>query len=103
MALFPIAFQSLKTPSLPVRASPTESTRRLRNERIQTANLSSSPDTADKPAEEESIPQTDGSGVAGGGSDLHEPEYSVEVKLTDLQADPNNPLYSVKSFGDLGM
>ncbi|RJE26834.1 hypothetical protein PHISCL_00859 [Aspergillus sclerotialis] len=60
-------------------------------------------DTTDKPAEKESIPQTDGSGIAGGGSDLHEPDYTVEVKLTDLQADPNNPLYSVKSFEDLGI
>ncbi|KAJ5155333.1 hypothetical protein N7492_008136 [Penicillium capsulatum] len=37
------------------------------------------------------------------GSDLQEPDYSVEVKLSDLQADPNNPLYSVKSFDDLGL
>ncbi|KAI9855150.1 MAG: RNA helicase required for poly(A+) mRNA export [Vezdaea acicularis] len=29
---------------------------------------------------------------------LHEPEYDVEVK----QADPNNPLYSIKSFEELG-
>lgn len=29
--------------------------------------------------------------------------YDVAVKLADLQADPNNPLYSVKSFDDLGL
>ena len=46
--------------------------------------------------------QTDGAGEVFGGSDLREPEYDVQVKLSDIQADPNNPLYSVKSFEDLG-
>ncbi|OCK76163.1 DEAD-domain-containing protein [Lepidopterella palustris CBS 459.81] len=32
---------------------------------------------------------------------IDEPEYEVEVKLADLQADPNNPLYSAKSFEQL--
>lgn len=46
--------------------------------------------------------QTDGAtqcmnGTAG----LDEPEFDVNVKLADLQADPNNPLYSVKSFDEL--
>jgi ATP-dependent RNA helicase DDX19/DBP5 len=45
--------------------------------------------------------QTDGSGPPGNGSALAEAEYKVEVKLADLQADPNNPLYSVKSFEEL--
>lgn len=45
----------------------------------------------------------DGVGTALQGSSLQEPEYQVEVKLSDLQADPNNPLYSVKSFEDLGL
>jgi hypothetical protein len=40
---------------------------------------------------------------AAGNSDLHEPDYNVEVKLSDLQADPNNPLFSIKSFEDLGL
>lgn len=47
--------------------------------------------------------QTDGAPAELGGSDLQEPEYTVEVKLSDLQADPNNPLYSVKNFDDLGL
>ncbi|CDR43169.1 CYFA0S11e01002g1_1 [Cyberlindnera fabianii] len=29
--------------------------------------------------------------------------YEVKVKLADLQADPNSPLYSVQSFDDLGL
>lgn len=45
--------------------------------------------------------QVDGSGVAGHGSTLQEPEFNVEVKLADLQADPNNPLFSAKSFEQL--
>jgi ATP-dependent RNA helicase DDX19/DBP5 len=47
--------------------------------------------------------QTDGAGEELGGSNLQEPEYDVEVKLSDIQADPNNPLYSIKSFDELGL
>ncbi|KAI9717655.1 MAG: RNA helicase required for poly(A+) mRNA export [Candelaria pacifica] len=47
--------------------------------------------------------QTDGGTEVQGGGSLHEPDYSVEVKLSDIQADPNNPLYSVKSFDELGL
>lgn len=36
-----------------------------------------------------------------GSEGLDEPEFDVNVKLADLQEDPNNPLYSVKSFEDL--
>lgn len=54
-------------------------------------------------AESQSASQTDGAPAEIGGSHLQEPEYSVEVKLSDLQADPNNPLYSVTSFEELGL
>lgn len=47
--------------------------------------------------------QTDGAGEIAGGSNLMEPEYDVEVKLSDIQADPNNPLFSIKSFEELGL
>ncbi len=47
--------------------------------------------------------QTDGAGAEKHGSELQEPEYDVEVKLSDLQADPNNPLHSVKTFEELGL
>lgn len=43
------------------------------------------------------------SGPAQGSVDLEEPDYTVEVKLSDLQADPNNPLFSIKTFEDLGL
>jgi ATP-dependent RNA helicase DDX19/DBP5 len=29
--------------------------------------------------------------------------FEVAVKLQDLQADPNSPLYSVKAFEELGL
>lgn len=49
-------------------------------------------------------PKEDGaSAPAQGSAVLEEPDYTVAVKLSDLQADPNNPLFSVKSFEDLGL
>ncbi|KAF5851850.1 hypothetical protein GGP41_000568 [Bipolaris sorokiniana] len=45
--------------------------------------------------------QVDGSGPEGNGSELTDTKFNVEVKLADLQADPNNPLFSAKSFEDL--
>lgn len=47
--------------------------------------------------------QVDGAVPQIGGSALREPEFDVEVKLSDMQADPNNPLYSAKSFEELGL
>ena len=61
------------------------------------------PTTTSADANQPSIPQMDGAPESFGGSQLQEPTYSVEVKLADMQADPNNPLYSVKAFNDLGL
>ena len=48
--------------------------------------------------------QTDGaSGPAGGSSGIYDPSYEVNVKLSDLQANPDDPLYSIKSFEELGL
>jgi ATP-dependent RNA helicase DDX19/DBP5 len=47
--------------------------------------------------------QVDGSGEPANGSPLAETEYKVEVKLADMQADPTNPLFSVKSFEELAL
>jgi len=57
-------------------------------------------DTDDQP---EQPSQTDGASEMQMGSSLLEPEFNVDVKLNDLQADPNNPLYSVKNFADLNL
>lgn len=42
---------------------------------------------------------------ATNGSKLNEPEFDVEVKLSDLQSiqDEKNPLYSAKTFEQLGL
>ena len=58
-----------------------------------------------EPAEnkEEPVPQMDGATEPFGGSQLQEPEYQVEIKLADMQADPDNPLYSASSFDQLGL
>ena len=47
--------------------------------------------------------QVDGASVPLGGSTLHEPQYDVEVKLSDIQGDSSSPLYSISSFEELGM
>jgi hypothetical protein len=48
--------------------------------------------------------QMDGSGIKSGGSALHDvEEFEVEVKLSDIQGDEKSPLYSVKSFDQLGL
>lgn len=48
---------------------------------------------SDKLPEEEAQPETN----------LIKSTYEVKVKLADLQADPNSPLFSVKSFEELGL
>lgn len=45
--------------------------------------------------------QTDGAPPAQNGSGLQDAEYDVQVKLSDLQQDPNNPLFSAKTFEEL--
>lgn len=36
-------------------------------------------------------------------NNLIQSTHVVQVKLADQQADPNSPLYSVKSFEELGL
>ena len=43
--------------------------------------------------------QLDGATEFNSGSTMAEPEYDVEVKLVDQ----NSPLYSIKSFEELGL
>ena len=50
-------------------------------------------------AESSDIPQVDGATPDVGGSGLVVSEYDVEVKLIDEKS----PLYSVKSFEELGL
>jgi len=59
--------------------------------------------TTTSETKETNIAQMDGATEPFNGSQLHEPDYAVDIKLADMQADPNNPLYSVKSFEELGL
>ncbi|KIY65000.1 DEAD-domain-containing protein [Cylindrobasidium torrendii FP15055 ss-10] len=47
--------------------------------------------------------QTDADGFITDNSDLIDSTFDVQVTLADQQADPNSPLYSVKSFDELGL
>ncbi|KAJ5717941.1 hypothetical protein N7488_003587 [Penicillium malachiteum] len=69
-------------------------------DRISNPNPEAPAATGDAPSANQ---EDDGAGDALGGSSLQEPDYSVEVKLSDLQQDPDNPLFSVKSFEQLGL
>ncbi|KAF2644073.1 P-loop containing nucleoside triphosphate hydrolase protein [Massarina eburnea CBS 473.64] len=71
---------------------------------VETAAPEEKPAVESNAAEEESslaAAQVDGAGIPGNGSTLTEKDYKVEVKLSDMQADPNNPLFSAKSFEEL--
>jgi len=47
--------------------------------------------------------QLDGAALPLAGSGLHDAQYEVEVKLSDIQGDVNSPLFSVSTFEELGM
>lgn len=47
--------------------------------------------------------QVDGAAPVQNGSALQEPEADVEVTLADMQQDPDNPLFSAKSFEELNL
>ena len=72
------------------------------------AETSSTNPTAKADAKEDNgnVPeaQTDGASERMGGEmGVIEPNYEVEIKLADIQANPNDPLYSIKSFEQLGL
>lgn len=48
--------------------------------------------------------QDDGApAMMGGSGQVIDSSHDVDVKLSDVQADPNDPLYSIKSFQELGL
>ncbi|KAG5366189.1 ATP-dependent RNA helicase DBP5 [Yarrowia sp. B02] len=59
------------------------------------------PEAKDEPAKEES--KDEAKDKPEEENNLIQTEYEVRVKLADLQADPNSPLYSAKRFEDLGL
>jgi hypothetical protein len=56
-----------------------------------------------EPSKAADMTQDDGAVPVLKGSDLEEPAYSVQIKLADMQADPNNPLFSVSTFEELNL
>jgi len=66
-------------------------------------NTAPAPAAAAPDQSQPNIPQMDGATEPFNGSQLHEPDYAVEVKLADMQANPDNPLYSATSFEQLGL
>lgn len=76
---------------------PTESTETPVAEQPAAEKSATDQPTAEKPAAD----QLDGAGSPGNGNPLADTELKVEVKLADLQADPDNPLYSAKTFEEL--
>lgn len=87
-------------------ATPSLADRITKDEPLRSwADEVNSPATEDPPAinTETEISQADGAAQPFGGSQLTEPQYDVQVKLADMQADPNNPLFSIKSFEELNL
>lgn len=61
------------------------------------------PTTTKEASQQPNIPQMDGATEPFNGSSLQEPDYAVDIKLADMQADPNNPLFSVTAFEKMGL
>ncbi len=66
--------------------------------------VKASDDSAGKDVSSLGEAQTDGaSEMLRGQVGVIEPSYEVQIKLADLQEDPTNPLFSIKSFDELGL
>lgn len=88
------------TPAPTETAAPSLASRITRDEPV-TAEPTTPAETAKTDVVEG---RTDGASEGLNGSTLKdEVEYEVEVKLIDIQGDPNSPLYSVKRFEDLNL
>ncbi|KAE9970601.1 RNA helicase required for poly(A+) mRNA export [Venturia inaequalis] len=93
-------------------AAPSLASRITRDEPAKAQEESTTPaETAAAPAETTETTKTevaeggtDGASTGFNGSELRdEPEFDVEVKLIDMQVDPNSPLFSIKRFEDLNL
>ncbi len=63
------------------------------------------PAAAETPAADPTVAdaQADGTVEALGGSGLHEPEWDVEVSLSELQDNEATPFHSATTWQDLGL
>jgi hypothetical protein len=93
---FLLSWKSLLLPLLPCPFSSAAST-------MEEAS------SAVKAPEADAIPQVDGGANEapgdgdGDGDGIKEPEWDVIVELADQQADPSNPLFSIKGFNELNL
>jgi ATP-dependent RNA helicase DDX19/DBP5 len=90
----PAATSTSETPSKTSWADEVASPAEEKKVAMKDENKSTSKPAAD---------QLDGAAPGLGGSVLHDGQFDVEVKLSDMQSDESNPLYSVQSFEQLGM
>ncbi|KAF2397739.1 ATP-dependent RNA helicase DBP5 [Trichodelitschia bisporula] len=103
-----MASESTTTPSLEsriTRDSPAKDGTDATSAEPKASTSVEGTDTSSEPKASTSVdvPAEDGTTDDGRslGNRLEEPEYDVNVTLADLQHDPNNPLFSIKSFEDL--
>jgi len=76
----------------------------LKKNSEETSKTSDSPKVEIKKEETKETKKEEANGIKKEKeSNLINSSYEVKVNLADLQADPNSPLYSVKSFEDLGL
>jgi hypothetical protein len=78
--------------SLADRISSGEMTTEVKKEDIKASTTTT---TTEEKKEDKEIKESE--------TNLIQNKYEVAVKLQDLQADPNSPLFSVKSFEELGL
>lgn len=67
----------------------------------EAADAAAAAPAADAPPAEDQ--QVDGTVEQLGGSGLQEPDYEVEVSLSDLQDNKATPFYSASTWQDLGL
>lgn len=102
--LLPSVAEAPKSPAL----TNTDNAKPTSSAATDAVKKSSWADEVSSPAAEEPPPtelnQTDGASEPLGGNYIVEnPGFDVHVKLSDIQANPDDPLYSIKSFEDLGL
>lgn len=111
-----LASLSLDKEKTPVPQSPTSNVEAKSENKIESETESKEEPTVSKTVEEPTVSETkeeptssDTKGEVESEAEVVEESnlikstYEVKVKLADLQADPNSPLYSVTSFDDLGL
>lgn len=94
---------SSETPAKPANGA-TEKFNWADDEEVTSNTASDKPVTAEAAGNSLEKAQIDGASTWLQGSvGLDEPEFDVKVTLADLQANPDNPLFSAKTFEELNL